>query len=409
MTENPVSNTQSVAADNTILQDLAAKAKADRLASVSVSNLPTAVVARNFLVVGCGDGGCNIANQIRKMVPDTFFLAYNTSKAGINSIVPDAMINPDEEDGAGKDRSYSKNIFRAGLAPTLLEGVNTILHRMVNPAYILITTTVDGGTGSGVSPMIAKFLSDNIPNIPVIILGVYPKLNEDATSQKNCLDWQAEVNSIGVPYILFDNNIDKTTVETHRLVNLQAAKAISVLAGKNYGATTISSIDNQDMLMLLDTIGGRVNVYTTTQRPTVSKSLDDLLCDLAENAELFSEPAPAKARGIGLFVKGPEDFIKSTDTAIPNFRSKYCLEAYQYNHIEIADEICISIVVTGSEVPEARMRMARQRYDEIMEALKVKSIDTSDLTEGMADGLHSRRTKTAVLKTNQVDLSALDL
>src|SRR5699024_12644982 len=42
---------------------------------------------RKLIVVGCGDGGCNIASAIANRIPDeTFTIAYNTSDRNIQKI-----------------------------------------------------------------------------------------------------------------------------------------------------------------------------------------------------------------------------------------------------------------------------------------------------------------------------------
>src|SRR5574344_1354840 len=129
-------------------------------------------VSRNLLVIGCGDGGCNIASAIRDRISDVSVIAFNTSSRGMDNIHADVKLIPAEEDGSGKFRDYSQDVFKSGAYNKLFTHVQKYVAETKNLQYIIVTTTCDGGTGSGVSPMVARFISDNF-DTPVIIVGVY--------------------------------------------------------------------------------------------------------------------------------------------------------------------------------------------------------------------------------------------
>lgn len=366
------------------------------------------LATRNLLVVGCGDGGCNIASQIHEAVPETIVIAYNTSAKAMDKIYADIRILPTKEDGSGKVRTYSQDIFKKGSYNFLLKSVKEMVEKMSNLEYILVTSTTDGGTGGGVSPMVAKLIHDNV-DIPVIMIGVYPSLKEDKTSMYNAIAWQSEIEKIGIPYMVLDNNaIDDTKTLVHSRVNETVAHAAEIINGKLYGETNISAIDNRDMLMLLNQIGGRISIYMTQDRPVLGTNLDDFLMDLIQNKcpEMIG---PDHSRGIGLFLKGPADLIESTDTSLTKFKQQYGDVTAQYVHLEISNEVCISLVCTGSVAPHKRLAMMRQRYDDIqrMEDAAKAQNSTSSLMDGMGNPLGS--TKTTKRESDELDLSALDL
>ena len=98
--------------------------KRDGVVAASITDGPDKKV-RNFLVIGCGDGGCNIASLIKTQIPMTKVIAYNTSERAMNNLTTDINIIPlktDEEagkdekteDGSGKDRGLSQSIFKRG-------------------------------------------------------------------------------------------------------------------------------------------------------------------------------------------------------------------------------------------------------------------------------------------------------
>ena len=376
-----------------------------------IDRLP--VPSRNFIAVGMGDGGCNIAAAIGKALPSVFTIGYNTSNKGMTNLHLDAHIYPDGEDGSGKARSYSQDVFRQAAHKTLIATIQQAAQsdKMINLEYILVITTVAGGTGGGTSPMAAKFIADNM-NVPVIIMGVYPNINEDTTALYNTMAWQDEVLRTGLPYIILDNTNeivegrDSTSIfATHEKVNAQAVEIVNILAGKMFGETNITAIDNRDMYMLLQHIGGRIAVYGTVNRPGVGKSLDEMLLNVFTK---WNQPVPTTAKGIGLFLKGPEDMIRNADTSLTKLRSIFGDFAVQYTHLEVSDEVYVALVCSGCDVPEGKLRTIRQKYDEMLAAVKTQDFNMTGITSGIKSPLGDTRTS-KVKSTTEIDLSALDL
>ena len=373
-----------------------------------VDKIRTRNINRTVLVVGTGDGGCNIASAIRKAVKTSFAVTYNTSDRGMDAITTDEMIIPDAEDGSGKARSYSQEIFKKRPFQNVLNSVNNIIEKH-DVDYILVTSTTDGGTGGGVSPMVAKLLHDNT-GVPVIIIGVYPSTDEDAMSQYNALQWQSEVGKTGLPYMLFDNT-DKEypgasrKLMMHSRVNQDIVDAVKVLVGEPYGESNISQIDNRDMFMLLNHLGNRIVVAQSTTKPTINQTLDDYFMGVIASTS-FHELPPSDIRGIGLFVKAPKQYLESMSTALPKIRSTYGEPMLQYVHMEEANDYYLSLVMTGCSDPAERLLLMRNRYEDVKAGMKNSSFSLSEATDGM-DNLVGKAEKPK--KPATLDLSALDL
>lgn len=359
---------------------------------------------RNLMVIGCGDGGSMIASEIRQRIPETYCICYNTSTRAMDAVVADRKVIPEAEDGSGKVRDYSKEVFKQGSYKYLLGNVQSALNGREDISYIIITTTTDGGTGSGVSPMVAKFISDNV-EIPVIIVGVLPALSEDATAQFNAMNWQSEVEKIGIPYMLFDNNIEGTPKPMiHKMVNSEVVNALKVITGDYYGNSNISMIDSRDMYMLLQHTGKRIVIVTNTVRPVTGETLDNYVTNMIGSCH---EPMPTNVKGIGVFLKGPSSMVNAMDTSLPAVRQKYGNAAIQYFHIEESSDIQISVIMSGCSEASDRLYLIRSRYDDIMNAQRADQSELGALLDGMNNPLGGVKKK---LKDNaEPDLSALDI
>lgn len=360
-------------------------------------------ISRNVLVIGTGDGGCNIASDIKKKLPGIYAIAYNTSKRALSTLFVDKAVIPNAEDGSGKDRSYSKNVFKRSAYKTLIELVQSVLSNG-SYEYIFVTTTADGGTGGGSSPNIAKVVADNV-NIPVIVIGVYPALAEDAKAQYNTIAWQTDIEKTGLPYMVFDNqaraNYPKAVM--HTTVNDEIVSAMTVITGAAYGNTNISMIDNRDMHMMLVEAGKRINVISSSNKPKVGESLDAYL-DTKMTAA--AQPLPIGQKAMGVFVRGPKAFISSIDTSLFDFREKYG-DALLYTHIEESPEVCISLVIAGSDLPEMRLQEIKERYEDIMSAAHNQTITAASVLEEMEDPFRLQDNSTQEKAGN--DFSGLDL
>lgn len=357
---------------------------------------------RNLLVVGCGDGGCTIASDIGKAVSDSYVIAYNTSDRTMGDINADVRIIADGEDGSGKVRSFSKEIFKQESYKHLLDHVKKAADTTIYE-YILVCSTADGGTGSGISPMAAKMLSDNT-DLPVILLGVYPSLDDDATAQFNAMQWQVECTKIGLPYMIYDNNQEGSKKEIHEMVNTQIANMARLISGNLYGNHVVSIIDNRDMYMLLQHVGGRIICGTSTIRPTTNESLDQYI---EKQLASICQPLPANIGGIGIFLKGPKTIIDRLDPSIQQIRNTYGDAAIHYQHIEYDDnELRISWIFSGNDEPEERLFKMKDRYDYIMNNQKSKSVFSDMMSEQMSDPLGAPGKKK---QKTEMDLSALDI
>ena len=315
---------------------------------------------RKLLIIGTGDGGCNIASMAKRHYPDyTRVVLYNTSARALGNLTGDSKLTPnDGYDGAGKERGYSKDAFKR-VHRQFIEKVDEYKDFC---DYIVVVSTCDGGTGGGISPMVAKLMSGIKPTI---LVGVYPSLDEDAHSQKNLIDWQAEAEKSEARYMVFDNNKYRKEPKSdmHRKVNDEVVAAIGELIGSNFGITDIQAIDNRDFKLLMDKRAGRIAVYTTN-KPKSSDSVDDNLESLISQS---SQILPSSVQLYGLFIKGSNNIISTSDIKLNDIRAKYG-EGDMFNHIEIADDSRITLICSGCDVATERLQQAASRYKEIMES-----------------------------------------
>lgn len=364
-------------------------------------------LTRRFMLIGTGDGGCNIAEAIHQEIPDTYFIAYNTSDKQKDNLHANMWIIPYGEDGSGKARSYSQDVFRKGSYRELLKTVGEVQASTKFACdYVIVISTADGGTGGGVSPMMAKFLSDNL-EVPVLMMGVYPDINEDTTAQYNAMQWQSDVEKNGLHYLVLDNSCGLPRWQYQELVNKQAVAIMNILAGNPFGKTSLSQIDTRDMYTLLTHFPGRITVHAGTAKPGVGTSIGSYLTSMFAK---WNQPAPSNASGYGLFIKAPESVITTADTSIAEIRETVGDVPIQYTHLEQnEDDIMIALICVGCSEPAARIASMREKYDDVQRKLQKRTSSTSELTAGINDPLGGTAPTGKGLKAGDMDTSALGL
>ena len=160
-----------------------------------------------FGILGLGQCGGNIASLFEQKQYTTVYL--NTSKEDLNAIKGVHKIHIDGADGAAKDRRKVLRLATESFQ-SIIEKINSILTQK----YILILFSSSGGTGSGLSTPILRYLSQTGKVcIPVVVL---PDENvESAKACENAYNVCAELMSIqglGATFLLDNFNEDKFAI-----------------------------------------------------------------------------------------------------------------------------------------------------------------------------------------------------
>lgn len=210
-------------------------------------------------IIGCGNGGSQISQEgFRENIPA---VAINSSKSDLLNI-DDGMtkISIGDELGAGKDRGEAKKFLKP-CAPSLLQ--HPVLLKIIDKAKVIfITGTIDGGTGSGLVPIVTALLKTAYANTDkkFVIIPVWPAMYQGISALQNSIEFLKEINNEvlkDVPRISFDNNrfAHLPLEENIKRVNKDIIEAIKVIRGDYNNKTSYESIDEKDTLRLLSIPG----------------------------------------------------------------------------------------------------------------------------------------------------------
>lgn len=204
-----------------------------------------------FVLIPIGGGGAKIATQMKDFLPgNPIILAMNTSHQDLMMLnLPDGQkfkIGGANVNGAGKDRNKAKSFYKNFAASgkstndkvydalaTFIMLYEEVLFDPNKQTIIIVISSDDGGSGSGICPMfttkltnymntVSEFvignkkyqIDDQLNTVPrPVVLGLIPKcdVNEGAQSLQNAIENKKEIQSaidakIGT-WLMADNNL----------------------------------------------------------------------------------------------------------------------------------------------------------------------------------------------------------
>jgi hypothetical protein len=213
------------------------------------------------VVIGLGNTGNNIVNEIaiRSTLNDVQLFAVdsvvaNVTLANSNSRVNYIPIISDSKSGSGRNRERGYEMFKhhyeIGSFTEMLEACQN------GKKPIFVVTSSAGGTGSGSTPLLCKLLrKSNIRVIPIIVC---PSMDDPTAYHLNSNDLFMDLEESGVQtYAVFRNVAGDSN---YTPINREIVDMLEIVLGKKYGPTTLDSIDDSDLNMMLKTPGRFVAV-----------------------------------------------------------------------------------------------------------------------------------------------------
>jgi tubulin-like protein CetZ len=341
-------------------------------------------------VVGIGNAGNQVADLAKRNGIEG--LALNSSERDIASLHDVTSMVIGDEKGAGKDRNIAKEFIQK--AARDLIGEPTLKEMIGVSDVVYIVSSTGGGTGSGMAPVLSDVLGRIYPAKKFILVGILPPLNESIAAQQNTIEYLKEMRQSNPVYALYDNNNFNhlRTSEMLTTVNREIVEDMLVVRGDYQHNTPYNSIDEKDMLKIIET-GGRLVINRATgfkEKDIDTKGIEDRLVDALKanaHAELDRDQI---IKRLGLIVNLNNKVYPTLDTNLPAYKDIVGEPIEGFEHIYInADESETNRVVTlmsGLSVPDDRIEKIVQRIDEASAALsKVK--ESSILDEASTDSL----------------------
>jgi hypothetical protein len=278
--------------------------------------------------------------------------------------------------GTGRDREVAKEYLKDHV-----QSLADTVARYVIQDVVIIYFSMDGGTGSGITPTFAQVLKRTCPNKKINLVGIIPDFNRaDKLALKNTLSCWNEIAELSKQNIIDDIKfIDNSKRKTYEQINKKAIDDIVFSFNMN-GKCEYGSIDDNDAKRANTAKGYGLILNLDGKYRDIKDAIDNALED-----SVFAKPNSFQCIYLAVSLK---DF--DVLQAVEQFESDET--AYVANN-----STHNTIVLGGCDEPTEIIENIKIAYDDLLE--KSKSRGTIRRTTYNIDDKKEKKEKNKDLKT----------
>lgn len=365
-----------------------------------------------FKIFGIGAAGNKCAiNIVEKGFADIKDIVL------INSTIRDIPLNyrdhvirlSDDVQGCGQERKLAQDICLKAIKDQRLN-----LDSIVDPEYdkVVIITSTCGGTGSGASVIIAKYLREVI-DIAVEVIGLVGFSDESARSLKNLIEFCQDLNDqYAIQLIRNDAYLDavrgnRTAAE--QAANDEVAQRIRVMSGSMLRDSE-QNIDDTDIRKLNNTAGYKTVEYIELyDRIKNQQQFNEILREMMDDSPIIDvDPENEGIGRLGVMINASGSSLAYVDRSYSILRERLGEPYEVFTHIESISDYpqFIAIIASGMKMPYKAIETVFDKYKEMNSAVnkdqdsffeKIKDFDDeeSDMFDSYKSEYQKRKIEAA--------------
>ncbi|MDQ0221386.1 cell division protein FtsZ [Peribacillus cavernae] len=307
-------------------------------------------------ILGIGQAGGNIAQIASTLGFQTALINTNQHDGLVNTRVEKKYFVPGFN-GAGQDRSIG---LRAA-NDNYREMIDFVKQSFKDIKLLLVAFSTDGGTGSGMSPLLIDLLLDQLPGINIGAIAIVPERNVLAGNRINSAECIQEISKIeGISSVfLVDNdqmrkiNPQSSKQQIYLASNYRVMEAINSILQVTQKSSFYGNFDETDLMNILNTRGVTIISSTTI---TDAKSTSDVSSKI-HSSWANSIFCPVEATGViraGLIYDGPENMSKLINMPSIFERVGEPIQLFEGTYISESDPT-ITTILAGLPYPTRRL------------------------------------------------------
>ena len=321
----------------------------------------------NSLVIGTGACGNKAAINLleRGIIEQENLLLINSTLKDIPEKYRNKAITLSENfDGCGKERQIAKQITKDAISSGTLN-FNKIVYDSLEK--VIIITSMEGGTGSGSTDIIAKHLYQKM-GIANIEIFAFKGFEEDVRGIANSIEFFQDMQpAYGIQVIRNDAFLKEAQgnlKKAQKLANDELARRIKVSLGQVLVASE-DNVDGTDLYKVTNTTG-----YSTIEYLPIDdkiKSLEEfnkIVAEMIDSTKSLSL-TPSATR-IAVLINLQESSQDNIDYKFEVIKDKLGNPYELFKHIQYTknSEEFIAIIASGMRMPLEELRAMKSRYDE---------------------------------------------
>lgn len=359
-------------------------------------------------VIGVGAAGNKAAlyavdNQV--ISQDCVMLINSTEKDIPKNYFGKKAILTSQFGGCGKEREVGKSTALADLQSGKLE-----FETMINPQtdVVIIVTSVEGGTGSGASPAIARYINE-VMGYKVHIFAL-TGFETDPRGLRNTVGFFKDLtDSMGVSVIRNKKFLTECAGDfskAEKAANVEFSIELSILLG-NPIVDSEHNIDKAD-LEKVSTYPGYTDIeyLELTEKIKNMDMYNKYIQDMIDNSKSFDSEGTQKL--LAVIINLPESEAQYIDRSQRVIHERYGQSYELFEHIQYDSSVenFIAFISAGNDIPIDEVEEVYRSYKEKTNSVKkskssffdeVSEMEDSD-DDFMFDGNSKKKTPNAAAK-----------
>ncbi len=322
-------------------------------------------------ILGVGQAGGNIAEVATTL---------GFQSAIINTNQRDGLVNKRVEkkyfvtglDGAGQDRSIGIKAVKDNYQ----EMIDFIKRSFKNIRLLLVAFSTDGGTGSGMSPLLIDLLLDQLPGINIGAIAIVPERNVLAGNRINtaeCIEEIFKIEAISSVFLVDNDQMRKISPQSSKQQiylssNYQVMQAIDHVLQVTQKSSLYGNFDEADLMNILNTRGVTIISSATI---TDAKTMTDTSSKIHQSWE-NSIFCPVESTGViraGLIYEGPENMSKLINVPAIFEKIGEPLQLFEGTYISESDPT-VTTILAGLSFPTRRLLSIEQSLEKNKDRLQ---------------------------------------
>lgn len=264
--------------------------------------------------------------------------------------------------GCGKERNISKDAI-----VSYLQSEDTFNKIPSDVDRVVIVTSTEGGTGSGSTPILARYIRD-VVGINTSIFA-FTGFENDARGMKNTINFMKEIDDQTTIQIIsnkkFLEEANDNFIKAQELANDEFCKRLVIMTGTIFEESD-QNIDDTDLHKLIDAPGLLDITYTVIESPIKNIDAFNKICSNIVDNSKSVDFTPTASR-IGFIFNGKDSSRDSIDYSYKVLKSKYGEPFEVYTHLQENNSYkkeFIACIASGMKLPIDVMEKTHEEYKE---------------------------------------------
>jgi tubulin-like protein CetZ len=322
-------------------------------------------------ILGVGQAGGNLAEIASSMGFQTALINTNKRDGIVNTKVERKYFVPGYN-GAGQDRS----IGLKAVNDNYREIIDFVKNSFKKIKLLLVAFSTDGGTGSGMSPLLIDLLLEHLSGVNIGAIAIVPDRNVLTGNRINateCIEELSKINSLSSVFLVDNDQMRKLNPQSskHQIYlssNQQVMEAIKSVLQVTKKSSFYGNFDETDLMNILGTRG--VTIISSAQI-TDAKTTSDVTSKI-QQSWATSVFCPVESTGVirsGIIYEGPEKMAKLINVPSIFERIGEPLELFEGTYFSESDPT-VTTILAGLAFPSRRLHALEESLEKNKDRLQ---------------------------------------